>query len=128
MNTVLGNRGLAPSLAWGGGLVLLALGATLARQAGWIDQEAVTRIVLGATGLMIVWFGNRLPKAMLPTDAARRVARVSGWSMVLSGLVYAGLWVFAPTTLALVLGCAAVALGLAVTLGYGWRLRGRAAT
>jgi hypothetical protein len=49
---------------------------------------------------------------------ARQVTRVAGWSMVLSGLVYAGLWAFAPIPLAIALGCAAVATGMIVTLSF----------
>jgi hypothetical protein len=38
--------------------------------------------------------------------------------MVLSGLVYAALWAFAPIPVAVSGGCAAVLAGLAVTIGY----------
>ena len=52
---------LQVGLAWGGGIILLALTATFARNQGYIDQDAVLRIVIGANGLMIAWFGNRAP-------------------------------------------------------------------
>jgi hypothetical protein len=113
-------------LGWGVGIVVLALGATWARNLGYIDADTVTRLVLGATGLMVAWFGNRMPKSIAPGPRARQAQRVGGWSMALSGLVYAGLWAFAPTEVALVGGCAAVILGIAVTLGYCLSLRGKA--
>ena len=50
--------------------------------------------------------------------SARQVQRVGGWSLVLSGLVYAGLWAFAPMNVALIGGCGAVLLGIAVTIAY----------
>ena len=50
------------------------------------------RVVIGINGLMIAYFGNRAPKTVAPSSHARQVTRVSGWSSVLSGLVYAGLW------------------------------------
>lgn len=109
-----------------GGILLLALGATFAKQQGWIDQEMVTRIVIGANGLMIAWFGNRAPKALAPTACAARVTRFAGWSMVLSGLVYTALWAFAPIPVATIWGTAAVVTGGVATLVYCLRVRARA--
>lgn len=120
------NKDLMPSLAWGGGLIALALVATLTKQMGYIDGDTVTRIVMGATGLMVAWYGNRMPKTFVPSDAARRVARVGGWSMALSGLAYAGLWAFASFDVALVIGCGAILAGMAVTIGYCLSLRAKA--
>ena len=113
-------------LAWGIGIVVLALGATYARQLGYIEGETVTRLVLGATGLMVAWFGNHMPKTFVPSARARQAQRVGGWSMALSGLVYAGLWAFAPFDVALIGGCGAILVGIAVTTGYCLSVRDRA--
>lgn len=121
------NADIIKSLAWGGGIVALALLATFARSQGLIDSEMVNRIVMGSIGLMVVWFGNRMPKTFAPSARARDAQRVGGWSMVLSGLVYAGLWAFAPHDVAVIGGSAAVLIGIAVTVGYCLMLRGRAA-
>jgi hypothetical protein len=120
------NKEIAGSLAWAGGLIALALAATFARQQGHIDGDMVNRIVMGATGLMVAWFGNRMPKAVVPSAWGRQANRVGGWSMALSGLVYAGLWAFAPFQVALVGGCGAIILGIVVTLGYCLSLRAKA--
>lgn len=120
------NRDVIGSLAWGVGIVGLALGATFARDQGLIEGDTVTRVVMGATGLMVAWFGNRMPKAVVPSAWGRQANRVGGWSMALSGLVYAGLWAFAPTDVAIVGGCGAVLLGIAITFGYCLSLRTRA--
>lgn len=120
------NRELIWDLAWGVGIVVLALGATYARKLGYIDGEAVTRIVMCATGLMVAWFGNRMPKKFVPNMWARRATRVGGWSLALSGLIYAGLWVFAPTQIAVAGGSFAVLLGIAVTISYCLALRSKA--
>lgn len=120
------NKDITGSLMWAGGLIGLALVASLARKLGYIDGDTVTRIVLGATGLMVAWFGNRAPKTFVPNALARQASRVVGWSMVLSGLVYAGLWVFAPFNIAIFGGCGAILLGMAVTFGYCLMLRSRA--
>ena len=121
------NRDLIGSLAWGGGIVVLALAASFARGEGYIDHETTTRIVICATGLMIAWFGNRMPKQFSPRAAARRVTRVGGWSMALSGLTYAGLWAFAPIDVAIMVGCGVIAAGMAVTIGYCLSQRAKAA-
>lgn len=120
------NKELISDLAWGVGILALALGATYARKLGYIDGDTVTRLVMGAIGLMLAWFGNRMPKAFVPSAWARQAKRVGGWSMVLSGLVYAGLWAFAPMPVAVLGGIGAVVAGIAVTLGYCLWLRAKA--
>ena len=120
------NKEVTGSLAWGGGIIALALGATLAQRLEFIDGDTVTRIVIGINGLMLTWYGNRMPKTIAPSANARQVARVGGWSMVLSGLAYAGLWAFAPIPVAVMGGCAAVVAGIAITLGYSLSLRAKA--
>jgi hypothetical protein len=110
-------------LIWGGGVVAVALGASLARRLGYIDAETVTRLVIGANGLMIAWYGNRLPKVVVPHAKASQARRVAGWSLVLSGLVYAGLFAFAPIPVAKWGGAGAVLAGIVVTLGYCLSLR-----
>ena len=112
------NSGMVPNLVAAGALIAAALAATGAKQAGWIGGDAVTRIVMAGTGLMLAWVGNRMPKAWVPQAAAQRVNRVAGWSQAISGLVYAGLWVFAPFDVALWFGVGVIALGIAVTVGY----------
>lgn len=119
---------LITDLGWGVGIVALALAATQARKLGYIDGDLATRLVMGAIGLMVVSFGNRMPKKFVPEAWARRVSRVGGWSMVLSGLLYAGLWALAPFPVAVWGGSAAVLVGMAVTVGYCLSLRARART
>lgn len=113
------NRDLTNSLAWGGGILALALICSLARTLGYLDQETTLRIVLGTTGLMIAAFGNRIPKKFATGARTRKAQRVTAWSMVLSGLVYAGAFVLAPTmSTAMIVGCGAIVLGLAVAVVY----------
>jgi hypothetical protein len=120
------NKELVGALTWSGGIIALALGATFARKLGYVDGDTVTRVVIGINGLMIAWYGNRLPKAFAPSAQARQVTRIGGWSLVLSGLLYAGLWTFAPIPVAVAGGSSAVIAGIAVTLGYGLSLRAKA--
>jgi hypothetical protein len=118
-------KDLTGSLMWAGGIIAVALGATAARQAGLIEADTVTRIVLAVTGLMVAWYGNRMPKTFAPSASARRVTRVGGWSMALSGLLYAGLWVLAPFDVALWLGCGAIVAGILVTAAYAVSLKSK---
>ena len=122
------NKELVAGLAWGGGIVALALGASLARKLGYLDADAVTRLVFGVIGLWFAWYGNRMPKTFVPNAAARQARRFASWSMVLSGLVYTGLFAFAPVLLAMRAGSGAIVAGIAATLGYCLSLRARART
>jgi hypothetical protein len=112
------NKELVAGLAWGGSVLAVAFGATLARRLGHVEADTVTRMVIGSNGLMIAWYGNRIPKAFVRSAEARRAKRVAGWSMVLSGLAYAGLFAFAPLPVASWGGLGAVLAGFAVTIGY----------
>jgi hypothetical protein len=122
------NKQLITDLTWGVGTLVVALVASLARKLGYVDGDTVTRVVIGMTGLMIASYGNRMPKTFVPSSEARQARRVAAWSLVLSGLVYAGLWAFAPIPVAVAGGCGAVLLGMAVTIGYCISLRAKAKT
>ncbi|KQV92061.1 hypothetical protein [Pelomonas sp. Root1237] len=109
---------LIEGLAWGGGIVAVALGMTWARKLGYADGENVTRVVIAMNGLMIAWYGNRMPKRFFPSELARKVNRLGGWSITISGLVYVALWAFAPIPVAVAAGSASVLAGVAVPLVY----------
>jgi hypothetical protein len=119
-------KDLAVGLAWGGAAIVLALAALVARNLGYLDPETVTRLVIGFNGLMVAWYGNRMPKSFVPSAAARQVRRVGGWSVTLSGLVYTALWAFAPIPVAVAAGMGAIVAGMLVTLGYCLSLRAKA--
>ncbi len=110
------------ALALAGVMLVLAFAARFAHERGYIDSDMVLRIT-AMNGLMMVYFGNRVPKKVAPNPCIRQLQRVSGWTQVLSGLVYAGLWAFAPIRWAMTLGTGAVLASLIVTLGYAFRLR-----
>lgn len=114
---------LIGALGWAGVMFGLALSASFANKLGYIDRDTVIRLVTGVMGLWMAWYGNRLPKAFVPNASARKAQRVSAWSLVLSGLVYAGLWAFAPMPAAVWGGTGVVLAGIAATLGYCLSLR-----
>ena len=111
-------REMILGLAWGGGMVALALMMVLLRKMGSVDGDTVTRVVIGSNGLMVAWYGNRLPKNWVASARAREAQRVSAWSQVLSGLVWVALWAFAPLSVAVAGGIAAIVTGFVVTIGY----------
>ncbi len=118
---------LIGALVWAGVIGALALGSTFAHKLGYIDRDTVIRLCTGVTGLWMAWYGNRMPKTLVPVPAgAGQARRVASWSLVLSGLVYAGLWAFAPIPVAITGGCGAVLAGVAVTLAYCLSLRAKA--
>lgn len=108
---------LLVALAWGAGILLVSLAAAFLRGRGYIDHDTTLRVV-AMNGLMIAYYGNRAPKRVAPSVYARQLARFSGWALVLSGLVYAGFWAFAPIPLAMTVGTGAVAAGIIATMGY----------
>ncbi|WP_205412218.1 ammonium transporter [Sphingomonas crusticola] len=113
------NKEIKAGLIWAGTILALSFGAVTARKLGYLDGDTVTRLVMCINGLLIVWYGNRIPKTVIARSAhARQAQRVAAWSQVLSGLVYTGLFVFAPIRVAALGGAGAVLAGVAVTLGY----------
>jgi len=116
------NNEIKGSLVWAAAIIGLSLGATALLTLGYISDDTATRVV-GINGLMIAWYGNRMPKVLAPSNVARRIQRVGGWAFVLSGIVYASVWAFAPIDAAVLFGCGAVLTGMAVTFAYGLSLR-----
>ena len=119
-------RDLIAAAGWAIAFLALALAGRFARELGYVDGETVTRVMSGAIGLYVVWYGNRLPKAFVPSATGRRVRRMAGWSQVLSGLVYMGLWAFAPIPVAVKGGSVAILAGIVVTILYCVSLRAKA--
>ena len=118
-------RELVGALAWAGVMLALAFGATIAHKAGYISRDTDTRLAIGIIGLWMAWYGNRIPKTFAPSACARRAQRVAAWSMVLSGLIYAGLWAFAPMPVAIWGGTIVILGGVIISIGYCLLLQAR---
>ena len=115
------------ALVWAAIMIPLALAAKYANAHGYIDGDTRLRI-LAMNGLYIAYLGNSLPKAVVPYAWARQSRRFTGWVLVLSGLVFAGLWAFAPIPLAETVGTGVVFAGVVASLGYCVWLANRAQT
>jgi hypothetical protein len=126
MNNAAVKKELIGALAYVVGMLVVTLGAIFASRLGYIDRDTVDRLVFIPVGLWMAWNGNRIPKNVVPHARAGQAQRVAAWSQVLSGLVYAGLWAFAPIPVAIWYGSGAVLAGIAVTFGYCLSLRDKA--
>jgi hypothetical protein len=126
MNRETMNKELMAGLVWVGGAATVALGALFALKLGSIDVDTFLRVLMAFSGFMIVWYANRMPKTFVPSAQLRQARRVSAWSQVLGGLVYVGLWAFAPIPLAIWGGLGALLVGSAVALGYCLSLQAKA--
>ncbi len=120
------NRDSVEGLACGAGIVALAVCLSIARKLGYVEFENLQRVIFGSIGVMVAVFGNRIPKAFVASVHAQRAKRVAGWSMVLSGIIYASLWTFASIAVAAWVGLITILVGIAVTMGYCFSLPSKA--
>ncbi len=111
------NTEILAGLACAGAMLLMSFAAKLAHEHGLVGADVAQRAI-GMNGLLVAYLGNRIPKKVARTACMRQGMRFSGWSMVLSGLLYAGLWAFAPIPVAVVFGTGAIFAGVACTLCY----------
>lgn len=102
--------------AWGPLIVCASLLASYLRDLGYTDGDTVTRVVMCLSGLMVAWFGNRVPQTLLPETEIAIVRKLASKSLVVGGLTFTGLWAFAEISVANHLGIAILVLSLAITL------------
>jgi hypothetical protein len=106
----------------------MAAGLKYAQSLALVGPEAAKRTLQVTIGLMLAAYANLMPKDLGPWRASARAMatsqsalRVGGWSMTLAGLVYAGLWAFAPLAFADVASMVVVASAMVITMGYAGR-------
>ena len=106
----------------------MAAGLKYAQSLDLIAPDAAKRTMQVTIGLMLAAYANLMPKDVGPWRASalamarsQSALRVGGWSMTLAGLVYAGLWAFAPLGFADVASMVVVASAMVITAGYAGR-------
>lgn len=116
---------LAPALVLAAVFLAVATGLRFAAGQGMITDDLAQRAVQALIGLGLAAYANVMPKQIggprKSAEAETRsqaALRVGGWSMTLAGLVYAGLWAFAPREFADIAGMVVVAGAMVLTLGY----------
>lgn len=86
-------------------ILALFLGIRVAQAAQWLELHDVSLGIKMSgivSGLVLAWFGNRIPKVLdrfnPEIDLAKRQAyqRLAGWVFVLSGLASALIWLVLP--------------------------------
>ena len=119
---------LAVAIALAIFIIAAALGLRYAADAGWIGDEAAKRIMQVIIGLNLAGYANLMPKQLAPMRRSpliearmQSAVRVGGRAMTLAGLIYAGLWAFAPIWFADPASLVAVAAAMALMLAYASR-------
>ncbi len=100
------------------GAVFVAMFAfAMARETGLLEMDTGKRGAAAMLGLMLAVCGNFLPKMARRLELGREVVaayasadRLAGWTLVVAGLAYAGIWALAPMDRA-PLGASLVGLG-----------------
>ena len=111
------------SLVIAGVQVFAGLLLALASSNGFINRETMLRSAMVVVGLGLAAVANMIPKRpdgppppTLQLAALRQsVLRTAGRAMMVGGLLFAGLWAFAPLDVAQI--GAVVALGVSMALG-----------
>ena len=115
---------LTPYILSAGLLVAVAEISRYAEHNHLVGPHIAQRATLATGGLVLAFYGNAIPKSFgawrNPEKAkrAQSAMRVGGWSFVLAGLAYAGLWAFAPLATADLVSTVVVASATILTLGY----------
>lgn len=123
---------LTKRLTWAIALAVFILGSAFALRyaegAGMIGEETGRRSMQVLIGLMLAGYANLMPKQLgrargsaVAEARAQAALRVGGWSLTLAGLIFAGLWAFAPLAFADMASMLVVAAAMAVTIGYAIR-------
>lgn len=81
-------------------LLLGSITATLFKEFDMINADTTKRVSGVMIGLMMVCMGNYMPKKLsggcdstcAATSSARSLQRYMGWTFVIAGLLYAGVW------------------------------------
>jgi hypothetical protein len=110
------------------GLLSVAAGLAYARRNGLVSPDITVRGTMAASGLIVAFYGNAIPKIITVTSpGARAVRRFAGWAFVLSGLAYAAIWALAPMAMAANASMSVVAAAMLAVFGYGLWMRSRPA-
>jgi hypothetical protein len=114
-----------PAIALAISFLALAAALRYAGSQGIIGEDVATRAVQVVIGLGLAAYANVIPKqvggrrgSIEAETRAQAAQRVGGWSITLAGLIHAGLWAFAPLSLAIPASMVVVGGAVMLTLGY----------
>jgi uncharacterized membrane protein len=99
-------------------MIAVSLAAAWGVMTGVLGADAPIRLMMVANALLLAYYGNAIPKAVLRTPVARSARRFAGWVFVLGGLISAALWAFAPLDFATPIALTVTAGSAILALGY----------
>lgn len=99
-------------------MILVSLAAAWGVMTGALGHDAPVRVMMVFNALLLAYYGNAIPKAVLRTPVARTARRFAGWVFVLGGLISAALWAFAPLDIATPAALTVTAASAILAIGY----------
>ena len=99
-------------------MIAVSLAAAWGVMTGVLGHDAPVRLMMVFNALLLAYYGNAIPKAVLRTPVARNARRFAGWVFVLGGLISAALWAFAPLDIATPIALAVTAGSAILAIGY----------
>lgn len=118
---------IGESLALAALMIATSLGVVVAQKTGVLSVDMGTRVGMVIYTLIVAYYGNLIPKAIVRSDRARAARRFAGWAFASTGFVSAALWILAPIDVATAASIALIGTAVVAVLGYCFLSR-RAAT
>jgi hypothetical protein len=112
------NGKLVTAIAIASTLIAVTLGMNWAEAEGLVGGDMAVRTVIVLAGLVIAWYGNEVPKAIVRSERARTAKRFSGWVFTLAGLGSAAGGVLLPIDMAVTAELVVVGGGLLLVVFY----------
>lgn len=112
------NGKLVTAVAIASTLIAVTLGLNWAEAEGLVGADMSVRAVIVLAGLVLAWYGNEVPKAIVRSERARTAKRFSGWVFTLAGLGSAAGGVLLPIDMAVTAELAVVGGGLLLVVFY----------
>ena len=108
-------------------MIIISLVAAWGVMTGVLGPDTPVRVMMVLNALLLAYYGNAIPKAVLRTPVARSGRRFAGWVFVLGGLISAALWAFAPMDIATPAALAVTAASAILAIGYCRLIRSKPA-
>ncbi|NOT40472.1 MAG: hypothetical protein HOP13_08270 [Alphaproteobacteria bacterium] len=99
-------------------MIAASLAAAWGVTTGVLGPDTPVRVMMVFNALLLAYYGNAIPKAVLRTPVARSGRRFAGWVFVLGGLISAALWAFAPLDIATPIALTVTAGSAILAIGY----------
>lgn len=99
-------------------MIAVSLAVAWGVMAGQLGADVPTRAMMAINSLLLAYYGNAIPKAVLRSAASRAGRRFAGWVFVIAGLTSAALWTLAPLDIAASAAITIIAGAVVLAFGY----------